>query len=163
MPQLAGLGNGTSTSCERSGAAIERSPHPSVTAPAAVAAVVRNVRREIGVIETSWRRMVQTVCGEVALSFRFVTARMLRSRHIWARGFRAGLGRRILPLYGDATEFDATCSAYHCSGAVVRRARRIELRCISVKREYSASQPSPESARPDVATPQHSCRDETET
>src|ERR1051325_8315921 len=97
MPQLAGLGNGTSTSCERSGAAIERSPHPSVTAPAAVAAVVRNVRREIGVIETSWRRMVHTVCGEVALSFRFVTARNV------AASLQVGLGKMggvdILPQW----------------------------------------------------------------
>src|ERR1041385_3904263 len=65
MPQLAGSGNRSSTSCANGGAPIGRSPHPSVTAPAAVAAVVRKVRREIGVIENSWRRMVCTVLGRL--------------------------------------------------------------------------------------------------
>src|ERR1043166_5066354 len=97
MPQLAGSGNRSSTSCASGGAPIGRSPHPSVTAPAAVAAVVRKLRREIGVIETSWRRMVHTVCGEVALSFRFVTARNV------AASLQVGLGKMwgvdILPQW----------------------------------------------------------------
>src|ERR1043166_507959 len=99
MPQLAGSGNRSSTSCANGGAPIGRSPHPSVTAPAAVAAVVRKVRREIGVIETSWRRMVHTGCGEVALSFRFVTARnVAASLQVGALGKNWG-GVDILPQW----------------------------------------------------------------
>src|SRR5437879_1698872 len=61
MPEAAGSGN-RSPSCVRCGATIERSLHPSAMPPAAVALVVRNLRREMSDIESSFGCIVHTGC-----------------------------------------------------------------------------------------------------
>src|SRR6266566_6247931 len=62
MPHDAGSGNGPPMICARVGAIIGRSLHPSATLPAAVAAVVKKVRREMGDIATSLPCIVRTAC-----------------------------------------------------------------------------------------------------
>ena len=75
MPQVAGSGNRSSMSCARGGARIERSLQPSATPPAAVAAVVKNLRREMSDIETPFVSIVVPLAEEV------VRAVSLRREH----------------------------------------------------------------------------------
>src|SRR5947207_15648491 len=62
MPEAAGSGSGSAASRASGGATMERSLHPSAMPPAAVALVVRNLRREMSDIETSFGCIVHTGC-----------------------------------------------------------------------------------------------------
>ena len=49
MPDAAGSGSGLPATAASDGASIQDSRQPSATAPAAVAALVKNLRRDMGV------------------------------------------------------------------------------------------------------------------